>query len=316
MQQVKIYHILQYDFKIRRVVYKMLIDMKVLNIENLEWLLKKERHGNCKLILLQGILSDNECTTEQVDRYLHDRSSCVRMKAIQYKYSQINGAWDGLESMLLDKCHGVRELAAYILEKQEGMDIRSYYLRCLNDDGSATAITGLSEVGGKEDYRVLLPFLKTDSEKILRCTIEALGKFTDYDGYELYWNYLFDDRVSISKAAYESICNQAYHYGSKTLYREFVNCKTEHTGRYLLHLLYKENVWDSMIYLICLYDSPKAKNENSRILDVINKRNTYQSISQYQAQQIQQVLKKKKDVFPAKIAEQILLDFKYNIKTC
>ncbi len=57
-----------------------------------------------------------------IDCYLLHRSSCIRRKALEYKYHVLKCAWPGVENLLLDVNYGMRDLAAYIVRKHSQLD--------------------------------------------------------------------------------------------------------------------------------------------------------------------------------------------------
>lgn len=157
--------------------------------------------------------------------------------AVEYRYEQLKTGWQGLDRMLLDRSRGIREYAAYILERHGGCDIRGYYLEHLEDDRPENAILGLAEYSRRGNVPALLKCLSRPERNILKCTLLALGSQEDFSDGELLWGYLLDERIELSKAAFLSMRKRGIHFGAGRLYGAYVEAEYAHQKRYLLKLL-------------------------------------------------------------------------------
>ena len=92
---------------------------------------------------------------------------------------------------------------------------QTYYIQALQGDKCHIAIIGIGENGGKEQIDLLVPYLENSNTKIVKSSILALGKLMEYEGYELFWKYLLDFRLEVSKAAFLSICRNSIKYNEK-----------------------------------------------------------------------------------------------------
>ena len=128
----------------------MLIKNKILDISQINYLLEREKHSFCKQILIIGTLQYYDCSKEQVEKYLKNKSGIVRRRALEYQYSMMKNYWYGLEMMLLDKNKGVRELTAYIIRHHSNIHILSFYTKHLQDENPIPAIVGIGEHGNKD----------------------------------------------------------------------------------------------------------------------------------------------------------------------
>lgn len=310
IQIIPLNSICYYDFDIRKNIYKLLFSKKVFEKEKADYLLERERHSFCKSLIISGILEFNECSMEQITIYLKNEDSNVRRKALEYKFSLLENSWDGLEEMLLDKNSGIRELVTFILNRYAHMNVLKYYIDHLTDIKPAIAIIGVGNNGNKEQVGLLLPFLIHKDEKIIRITIVALGKLMGYDGYDLYWKYLFDKRSGVSKAAYLSIRKSLIHYGAEKLFFAYKSNETHHVKRYLALLIMQENSWQRLPYLLYLYDNEDLAELRDKIrLKIIN-RDMYGKIDGKQVDFINKVIDERKDIFPTKLIEDIQFDIK------
>lgn len=310
IQSIPLNSICYYDFNIRKNIYKLLFSKKVFEKEKADYLLAKERHSFCKSLIISGILEFNECSMEQINAYLKNENSNVRRKALEYKYSLLKNGWDGLEEMLLDQNSSIRELVIFILKRHVHINILNYYIEHLTDIKPAIAIIGVGENGNKEQVGLLVHFLSHKDEKIVRITIVTLGKLMGYEGYDLYWKYLFDKRPGVSKAAYLSIKKSLIHYGAEKLFSEYKANEIHHIKRYLALLIMQENSWQRLPYLLYLYDDEDLAELRDKIrLKIIN-RDMYGKIDGKQVDFINKVIDEKKDIFPMKLIEDIRFDIK------
>lgn len=138
-----------------------------------------------------------------IDCYLLHRSSCIRRKALEYKYHVLKCAWPGVENLLLDVNYGMRDLAAYIVRKHSQLDVLAFYEKHLKDPDPVTAVLGIGEQGRELDDRhgltdLVFPFLEHESEKVVRSALETAGMLMGAEGEGIYWKYLLDTRPCIS----------------------------------------------------------------------------------------------------------------------
>ena len=189
----------------RRALYRIVVRGGLWNFEEMESCLGREKSCCLKRLLIREILSHPDCTLERAEHYLWDASSQVRRMAVEYRYERLKKGWPGLDRMLLDKSRGVREYAAYILERHGRCDIRGYYLEHLEDERPESAILGLAEYSRRGNVPALLECLSRPERSILKCTILALGSQEDFSDGELFWGYPLDERIELSKAAFLSI---------------------------------------------------------------------------------------------------------------
>lgn len=310
IQDIPLGKICYYDFEIRKNIYRLLFSKKILGKEKADYLLARERHSFCKTLIISGILELYECSIEQINSYLINENSNIRRKALEYKYSLIKDSWNGLEVMLLDQNSGIRELVVYILRKHKKYNVLNYYIEHLKDNNPATPIIGIGENGSKEQVNMLLPFLDYNEEKIIRITLTSLGRLMGFEGCDLYWKYLMDNRLGVSKAAYLAICNNSIHYGCEELAGAYSKNEVYHVKRYLVLLIMQENSWERLPYLLYLYDDKNLSVLQDKIRLKIIHRDMYGKINQKQSDIISKALEEKGDLFTKRIIDDIRFDLK------
>lgn len=300
----------KYDFHERKALYKLFIAYHILTFEQMNDLLEIEPHGNCKTLLICALIAHKQCTMEQIDYYMENKSGCIRKKALEYKYEVLHNTWNGLEWKLLDSNRGIRENVVFILRKHTDLNIREFYMEHLQDENPETAIMGLSESGKSEDWNLLLPFLKSRNIRLLGAVLTALSRFPDFDGYELYWNYLDHPDITVIKAAYTAILKKDYHYGAKQVYNTLMQKQDDPSARYYLRLLTKEKSWDRLPYVLTLYAQNTYPKENFLLLRTMTKRYMYEKVSPAQAEKVRQTLIQYGSILPPGLVQSVEFDLK------
>ncbi|MCM1120737.1 MAG: hypothetical protein NC543_15400 [bacterium] len=311
LEQMDISELPDREPAVRKALYRLLTRSKLLGLEELDDILRRERIPFLKRILMGGILSQLACTVEWAERYLGDSCSAVRRMAVEYRYEHMKTAWPGLEELLLDNCRGVRTYAAYILSCHSEMDIRGYYLDHLGDDRPESAVMGLAEFSREGNVEVLMQLLERPERKVQKCVLYALGYQEDFADEEILWRFLMDERVDISKAAYLSIQRRDFHFGAERIYDAYMKAEEGHRRRYLRGLLLREGSWSRLPCLIRIYDGELPENDRFKILLGIKRRFMYTKLSQTLREEVLTALKEHGRALPEGVERQILYDMKY-----
>lgn len=309
--KIQIDDILNYDFETRKNIYKLVFSKKMLDIEKAEHLLKNEKQSYCRGIIISGILESYNCSMQQIDFYLKSEDILVKRKSLEYKYLILADVWPGLEDQLLDKSSRIREYAVWILQRHSQFNVLDFYINQMDGRNLKSAITGIGETGNKEHAKMLMPYLESAQQKIVRTTILALGRLIGSDGDDLYWRYLLDERIGISKAAYISIRKNSIRYGIKKLYAEYLANSKYNVRRYLIMLIMQEDSWERLPYLVDLYGKADLAELQDRILTKIKQRNVYSKVTAEQVELINKTLAEKEGALPADVIEDIKFDIKH-----
>lgn len=305
------------DFSVRKSLYRMTVGQGILSMEQMDEWLRKEKEPCGMTMLIRGILTHPDCTLDRAADYLTYPNARIRKCALEYRYEHLKESWTGLAFMLLDSGRGVREYAAYILEKHTDLNIREYYLSHLEDERPEYAILGLSEYSHRGNVTAFLPGLDHPVRKVQKCALLALGRQEDFEDEELLWKYLLDDRADISKAAYTSIQRRGFYPGAEKLYHAYCSLENYHTSekehirRYLLRLLLRENSWSRLPWLIRIYSEDLPEQEKRLVKGGIHCRFMYTKVSGIQKEKICRALREKKGELPKDMEEGILYDMKF-----
>ena len=314
LPQIPLEKIRYFEFATRKIIYRMLIQKKLVDFSQINELLEREKHSFCKQILITGALQYYDCSTEQLEKYLRNKNGIVRRRALEYRYAMEKDVWDGLEWMLLDSNKGVRELAVYIIEKHSKISVLDFYIEHLQDENPFMAITGVGEHGGKEEGKMLLPFLNSPITKVVCATLKALAKTMEMDAYDIFPEYLGNKELAISKAAYLAIRASGIYYGAERLYEYCINWEYPHVRRYVVHLLLQENSWKRLPFLLKLYGREAFAEYEELLLRGIGCRDMYGKISKQQKEQIEGLLKDKEEYLSTELIKNIKFDMKFVVE--
>lgn len=306
--------ILNYEFDIRKSVYRRLFSRKIIELEQADRILCREKSSFCQSFIMTGILKYYDCSMEQIDAYLCHKNCCVRRKALEYKYAVLKDTWPEAARHLLDKNHGIRELAVYIARRHSDIDLQDFYHNHLSDEDPAPAILGLSETGTGKAAKWLLPFLGDYRQRVVRCSITAIGRLGGDAYSELFWNYLTDQRLSVAKAAYRSVTNNQIRYGAKRLYQAAAQCEEEHGKRYLTHLLFQEKLWQRLPCLLEWYRYESSPEWKDLLLSGMWGQDTYAKITKSQGKRIEEALEAVEDQLPEKMKAEIRFELKFVVQ--
>ena len=245
----------------------------------------------------------------EIDEYLSSKNSVIRFKTLEYKYKKLKKSWSGLELMLLDKSRRIRDNVRFILSRDASFNVLDFYKNELKDNNNQVAILGLGESGSINDVDVILPYLKSDNEAIVKKALRAYGMLMAYNGSDMYWKYLFSDSDLVSNEAYRLIKKYNVHYGGKQLFETYEKYCNSKIANKLIMLLLREGIWSNLKYLLILYDDENlSDNILSLVRMKISLRNQYfVSLSWKQKEEIIDVLGIKNNI-PNKLVEEILFD--------
>lgn len=309
-QHIKWHKISQYGSKTKRVIYRVVLSTKMLDIALVNNLLEWEKDTSNKRYIISRILDLYDCTVEQMEVYLKNKNSGVRYKALTYRYQKYRQLWDGIEGFLMDSNRSIREYTCYILKKYAQFDVIEFYKAHLCDATPDNAIKGIGENGSAEHSQYLFPFLESENQRTVKVALEALSSLIQDQGLEIYEKYLFDERISISKAAYLAIKKNKILIGADKLYQQITKTRCQHIKRHLILLLTKEKSWYRLPYLIYLYDV-EDDVLREKIKKAIYCRNLYEKISSRQSHKIKQALAEQREILPESLVRLILLDLKH-----
>lgn len=309
LDQISLDRIREYPPVTKRFLYRILLKPELLSKEDAGLLLEREKNGNEKMLIIRLILANYECTHEEVDHYLRNKSPIVRRKALELKYDRLGSAWPGLEVHLLDPAKSIRSDACYILQKHTDFDLVSFYRAGLQTPKEAIAILGIGENGTEKEIPLLTEYLSSKEPRLLKNAMKALSSLGAAGLDDHYWMYVKDLDPGISKTAYEAIVRSNIYYGSEQLYQAYQDCGSDHAKKHLLKLLVREPSWERLPWLLRLYRPCDCSDQMQMFLhSAVRHRSVYARIKRSQADEIIRILEFAKPVIPEGLKKEILFD--------
>lgn len=300
-------NIFRLDIHNRKVFYRFMTSHSVIDFDEVYCLINQEKDTYCQLLMIRNILQSDQMNLDILKPYLHHKLAMIRKEAIMCRY-RIEGLWEHIEDDLLDNSYAVRDFVRFVIRKHTDFDILNYYAHHLS---SPSGILGVGECQGTEYIRHIQMCLSSDDEKIIKASLQSLSLLMQEKGKDIYYEYLFDPRIPVSKMAYKAILNHKIHCGAKLIYDEYEKCEDVHLRYYLLRILLHEDTWERLPYLLKLYHIDD-KNMMHKIHLAIQHRNNYQKISSILRDEIIHEMNKNK--IPEILRQEILFDLKYVCK--
>lgn len=244
------------DNETRRYCFKIAIDSKQFSNNELLAIIQKDKNGHVRsygLKQLEELLSKDEIRTV-IPQFFNDKFARVRIAALDlYCKYFLDNAGELLKVQLLSDFRSARETAQFYLKKLGFRVIHDFYIEAL-PSCSVGAILGLSEIGQKNDYKLILPFLTNARIKIVRASIRAISKLGGADATDELLKYLEDSRNGVSKEVTKHIlagnsCNL------KEIENIYLKSDFQHVKENSLRILCSGSPWDSLPFIIESYSS-------------------------------------------------------------
>lgn len=331
-ENIDLKKISDYDFYTKRALYPILIKEENLPKAFADKLLFYERHTNSSIILINLILKNYDCSNEELKLYMKHKSAIVRRKALERFYMKNKCYFEGLEEYLNDSNRGVREVVCFILRKHTNFDILQFYIDEMDSDKTAVAILGIGENGSAKNFELIKKYLSSDNTKVVKNTVIAIGKLKGSESEDIYWEFMEDERMSVSTAAFnaakasdsyylpENIFGRIQKYENIIMpivkekendYIEINLFKNEIIRRrHYFNLLLNDSTWKIMQYLIYLYND-FDDNILNKVRRKIIKRSYYSKVSNKEADNIRMMMHDEIYDIPEALIKQIEFDLKY-----
>lgn len=304
-----VHYFMKQDVHNRKAFYLLTNEENMFSNDMLEQLLHYEKDTFCLMLVIRNMLKGLD-DLEKISSLMKHRSFYIRKEAYIRYYEIVQNAWDGIENGLLDRSYSIRDYIRFVIHKHKKFDILGFYLSHL---GCPEALYGVGECGSADQIDILLPYLEYDDANIVKAALTSLSRFMTYQGSKIYWRFLMDQRISVSKTAYLMIRKNNVHYGADFIYEQYLSSSLEHQQRYLLSLLLEEDSWERLPYLLKLYGYPEAKIQN-RIHMRINQRNPYKKVSSDLKERIINCLNCEENVIDENVVKSIMFDLRFVCK--
>ncbi len=313
LHNVDLKSLYQHDIKARKYLYRVLLEHRLLGKDEANLLLRREKNGQCQFLFMTMFLRCYEFSIEELDLFLQHKSKVVQRKALEQKYSIAGTYWEGLENMLLASSVGVRGLVSYILRKHTSIDIVAYYKERLETPQKKVCILGIGENGKAQDATVLMKYLESSEEGIVKSTLHAISLLLGMDAEDIFWKYLQDERPLVVRSAYREIVANGIVFGARKVYDLLMQTESELLRQKLAYQLLRERSWDRLPYILQLYCY-----EDEPIQTIVRRgiygRNVYGQISQREAEHIRSILYDDRYGIPEYLQKSIEFDLRFVVK--
>ncbi|MBO5353833.1 MAG: hypothetical protein J6A77_11105 [Lachnospiraceae bacterium] len=313
LRNVELGKIRWYDLKIRKSLYRLLFTFRILDREEADGILNREKDGPCQAMLITWLFRYYEISMEELDCYLNHKSKVVQKKALEQKYSILKTSWDGLEKLLLSPSAGIRGMAGYILGKHTDFDLLAYYAERLETSRQKICILGIGEYGHAEDAELVVKYLESPEAGIVKSALHTVGRLLGTKADEIFWKYLQDERPVVQRAAFREMMANDIVYGAERVYTLFVQTESALLRELMARQLLKEDSWTRLPYLLQLfcYEEEAVRNIVRRGVYV---RNVYGRISEKEAQRIRGILYDERYGIPEHLQKSIEFDLKFVVR--
>ena len=261
------------------------------------YFIRHERDGAQRSALVRFYLhtAEQPIPAGTLAEFMTDKFWRVQLDAYEYRMKH-EGAWDGLEQLLLSKSYPIREFAEYYLEKN-GFDCLTYCREHLPD-----SLLALCDLGNKEDIERIRPYL----EQFPREALIAMVRLRAEDSEALIWKSLHSDHAKLAKAAYRLAASQP-RFAPALLLPE-IERETDPQLRWrLIRLLGNAGDWEILPVLIRM--TRDYSHIRPDIVQLIEQRSKFRtSISRALHDEIAAALHYASDVLPVQLNNQLWFD--------
>jgi HEAT repeat protein len=242
------------DAKVRLACYKIILKTKVIDNRSIIKYLIKDNNPYNRIFVLRNIQQDitKDEFTDISQLLLTDKFAQIRKFALETLYKfKLEDYINILEASLFDKNQSVRDLARYLLAKQKKYDFAVIYREAIQKNEKLySSICGLGETGDIKDSEIISEFLHSKVVKIVKASINALGRL-DIHGYkDVIILSLNDERAGISKTARRVLYEEIDVSDADALYNIFKQAIYEYVKINACVLLCSLSKWNSIRYII------------------------------------------------------------------
>lgn len=219
-------------------------------------------HNNNKILCasIQKALNNMDAEENQADRIYavlyKSKSALIRgssldllQKCTQYELVK------EYQSFLTDPSLSVRESSRCWLKKNGIMDFANYYREAIKQgDQLLGAISGLGEVGTKDDAELLVPFFLQEKMRLKKATLKAIAILNPKDYVDLFIEALLDRNKNLSSVARKALQYNILLVDEKKLWNALEGLSLpEHVLDNIILIISKMPKWKCLIQLLMLY---------------------------------------------------------------
>jgi len=185
-------------------------------------------------------------------RKANDAYMPVRREVLQARVQYIpETAQSFLEETLFDKSYSQRDLARFYLKKLGVEDCATHYRRAIEQGRRlSVSISGLGEVGSKEDVHLVRPFLESPLRRYRLAAVIAMDRLLDVETCEPFLGRLTDDSPKVARAAQKALGTRPGVVDPEQIWSIFSNARHRHTKIACVETIGGTEAWTGLSYLI------------------------------------------------------------------
>jgi HEAT repeat protein len=191
---------------------------------------------------------------------LRSRFSRVRHEALRSYAGKYPGSAEAeLKRALLDPNISIREEAQFYLNRAAKFSVREFYIEQIATSSGktlASSLSGLGEVGRKEDSALLSQYLAAKQPQVRAAALRAIAKLDlGYDA-AIFLAALSDESAKVGREAAFGLQKRVNSVGGAKLWDAFNECKNPRARRGVLFLIARLSKWESLGYLLHALGDP------------------------------------------------------------
>ncbi len=194
-----------------------------------------------------------------VEQLFQDRNPGIRQMALRVAAElPTPNQRDMLEHGLLDRSFRVREVACYHMWKLFRVDLGEFYRSrlCMGSaHGKAATVLGLARHGDRDDVQAILPLTSSDSPRLARSALEAVGRL-DPEGQALWLNESLAHGTPAMARAARDFLKRCPNLVDHTILEPLLTTSPHaHVRAYTLGVLQRSSKWPSLRYALIAFNT-------------------------------------------------------------
>jgi HEAT repeat protein len=197
---------------------------------------------------------------KMIETALRSPFSRVRYEALRsYAEKYPEAAEAELTRALLDPNISIREEAQFYLNRAAKFSVREFYIEQIATSSGktlASSLSGLGEVGRKEDSALLSQYLAAKQPLVRAAVLRAIAKLDPGYGAAIFLAALSDESAKVGREAAFGLQERVNSVGGAKLWDAFNECKNPRARRGVLFLIARLSKWESLVYLLHALGDP------------------------------------------------------------
>lgn len=243
---------------VKRAMYQITLGTPKVNLKKVidSGLKERDYITRLKVAMQMSSIANKKVLSEFLPQLKANKSMAIRREALRIVMKQLpEQRLSELKNALLDKHSSIRFEAQYYITQIDNINLVSFYKDTINNGPENylySAISGLGEVGGKNDDSVILLYTKHHRIHIRRSAIRSLAKLNPNNHNSVFINALQDISPSVSREATKALkLSNHYVTNEEELWLILAkNTSPPHARKNALSLLVSSTKWKQLFYIL------------------------------------------------------------------